>query len=95
MKASFRQDVHSSVIGHPPLLVTCHANDCSTLRCLLQVIFPMEDPNGIALSPDGRTLYVAETPTGRLYSYSVQGPGKLAGAPGRPRATLVYSAPER
>ncbi len=30
-----------------------------------RVIFPLMGPNGIGLSPDGGTLYVAETPTGR------------------------------
>ena len=32
-------------------------------------IFPLESPNGIGLSPDEKTLYVAETPTGRLWAY--------------------------
>jgi len=39
--------------------------------------FPLLTPNGIALSPDGRTLYVAETETSRLWSYPVAGPGEL------------------
>jgi gluconolactonase len=38
----------------------------------------MEGPNGIGLSPDERTLYVAETPTGRLWAYDVQAPGQVA-----------------
>ena len=33
--------------------------------------------NGIGLSPDGRTLYVAETETGRLWAWPVEGPGRL------------------
>ena len=33
--------------------------------------------NGIGLSPDGRTLYVAETETGRLWAFEVLGPGEL------------------
>jgi gluconolactonase len=33
--------------------------------------------NGIGLSPDGRRLYVAETETGRLWAFDVQGPGAL------------------
>jgi gluconolactonase len=33
--------------------------------------------NGIGLSPDGNTLYVAETETGRLWSFAVLGPGEL------------------
>lgn len=33
--------------------------------------------NGIGLSPDGRTLYVAETESGRLWSWEITGPGEL------------------
>jgi len=39
--------------------------------------FPFLTPNGIGLSPDGRTLYVSETETSRLWSYPVKGPGEL------------------
>jgi len=42
-----------------------------------EVIFPLEAPNGIGLSPDEQTLYVAETPTGRLWAYSLAGPGRI------------------
>jgi len=42
-----------------------------------RAIFPLHAPNGIGLSPDGGTLYVAETPTGRLWSYPVTAPGKI------------------
>jgi gluconolactonase len=44
-----------------------------------EVIFPLEAPNGIGLSPDESVLYVAETPTGRLWEFELQGPGKLKG----------------
>ena len=37
----------------------------------------MEAPNGIGLSPDGRLLYVAETPTGRLWAFELRGPGEV------------------
>ena len=59
-------------------------------------------PNGVALSPDGKKLYAAETPTGRLCSWDIVEPGVVAatthtGSSGvpttRPLATLVYSAP--
>lgn len=33
--------------------------------------------NGIALSPDERTLYVAETDNARLWAFAVEGPGAL------------------
>jgi gluconolactonase len=39
--------------------------------------FPFMTPNGIGLSPDCKTLYVAETETSRLWSYPVPGPGEL------------------
>ncbi len=42
-------------------------------------IFPMESPNGIGLSPLEDRLYVAETPTGRLWAYDIERPGHLTG----------------
>ena len=39
--------------------------------------FPVLTPNGIGLSPDGRTLYVSETETSRLWSYPVIRSGEL------------------
>ncbi|MBW2499099.1 MAG: SMP-30/gluconolactonase/LRE family protein [Deltaproteobacteria bacterium] len=42
-----------------------------------RAIFPLHAPNGIGLSPDEATLYVAETPTGRLWSYPVVKPGEV------------------
>ena len=42
-----------------------------------QVIFPVDGANGIGLSPDGRTLYVAEGPAGRVWIYDVTGPGEI------------------
>ena len=41
-----------------------------------RALFPLHAPNGIGLSPDETTLYVAETPTGRLWSYPLSAPGK-------------------
>ena len=37
--------------------------------------YPVLTPNGIGLSPDGNTLYVAETETGRLWAFPVVSPG--------------------
>jgi len=45
-------------------------------------IFPLERPNGIGLSPDGRTLYVAETPTARLWAFELSAPGEIRSANG-------------
>jgi gluconolactonase len=46
-----------------------------------EVAGPMLTPNGIGLSPDGSLLYVAETATGRLWSWQVTGPGTLRKRP--------------
>ncbi|MBY8825835.1 SMP-30/gluconolactonase/LRE family protein [Sphingomonas colocasiae] len=49
---------------------------------LEEVIFPLENPNGIGLSPDGATLYVAETYTCKLWAFAVTAPGRIAKVPG-------------
>ncbi len=51
---------------------------------LEEVIFPSENPNGIGLSPDGNTLYAAETYTCRLMAFDIVAPGKVASAAGTP-----------
>lgn len=38
-------------------------------------------PNGIGLSPDGKTLYCAETVTGRLWAFKLKAPGVIDPAP--------------
>jgi gluconolactonase len=43
-----------------------------------EMIFPLDAPNGIGLSPEGSKLYVAETHTGRVWQWDVVGPGELA-----------------
>ena len=43
-------------------------------------VFPVEGPNGIGLSPDGTTLYWAETHNGRVMRRTVESPGVLAPA---------------
>ena len=60
-----------------------------------EVIFPLDGPNGIGISPDGRTLYVSETPTARLWAYDIAAPGEVALRPGLrgPSGRLLYSAP--
>lgn len=42
-----------------------------------EVVHPLEMPNGIGLSPDGKTLYVVETRTRRLWACTLDGPGKV------------------
>jgi gluconolactonase len=41
------------------------------------VVFPVESPNGIGLSPDGKRLYWAETHTGRVFFRNVTAPGEV------------------
>jgi gluconolactonase len=54
----------------------CYAKaDGSLIR---EVIFPINKPNGVGLSPDGKTLYVAETDSARLWAWDLQAPGELA-----------------
>jgi gluconolactonase len=45
-------------------------------RCV-EVSYPIVSPNGVGLSPDGRTVYVADTETSRLLAFDVAGPGKI------------------
>jgi gluconolactonase len=44
---------------------------------ITEVVFPTDAPNGIGLSPDGGTLYWAETHTGRVFRRAVSRPGEL------------------
>lgn len=59
-----------------------------------EVVFPCENPNGVGLSPDGNTLYAAETYTCRLMAFRITSPGKvdLAGGPGGPGIPLYRPA---
>jgi gluconolactonase len=47
-----------------------------------EAIFPLERPNGIGLSPDEKTLYVAETPTARCWAFRLSAPGQIESANG-------------
>lgn len=48
---------------------------------IVEVAHPMLTPNGIGLSPDERTLYVAETEGGRLWAFDIAEPGVIARRP--------------
>jgi gluconolactonase len=37
-------------------------------------------PNGVGLSPDGKTVYMADTMEGRLYAFELSGPGQIVPA---------------
>jgi gluconolactonase len=62
---------------------------------ITEVIFPLDSPNGIALSPDGTRLYVAETQVARIWYWDLDGPGKIAAnADGEFHSgKLLYGAP--
>jgi gluconolactonase len=60
----------------------------------VEVVFPLDAPNGIGLSPDGSRLYAAETHTGRVWAWDVSSPGQLSeGNPlGPGGGTLLHGA---
>lgn len=42
-----------------------------------EVVFPLDAPNGVGLSPDGRRVYAAETFTGRVWWWKIAEPGVI------------------
>ena len=60
-----------------------------------EVVYPLDSPNGVGLSPDGTRIYVAETFTGRVWQWDVVRPGEVAeGMPLAPGgATLLAGLP--
>jgi gluconolactonase len=42
-----------------------------------EVVFPIDSPNGVGLSPDEKKLYVAETWTARVWQWDVPTPGQI------------------
>jgi gluconolactonase len=42
-----------------------------------EVLFPVDGANGLGLSPDGGTLYVAESHSARLSAWDLEGPGSV------------------
>ena len=68
--------------------------DGKTIR---EVVYPLDSPNGVGLSPDGSRVYAAETHTGRVFYWNLAGsrrdraarvaePGTPAGRAARPAA---------
>ena len=55
--------------------------DGSSIR---EMIFPLSAPNGVALSPDGTRLFVAETLCGRVWYWKLAGPGVIDPHPRSP-----------
>jgi len=64
--------------------------DGSTIR---EIAHPVLTPNGIGLSPDERTLYVAQTEGARLWAFDITGPGEIRkhGFPSPHGGRLLYS----
>src|SRR5258705_6519754 len=50
---------------------------------VVEAFFGMMPANGIGLSPDENTVYVAETPTARLWAFDLSAPGEV-----RPRDVI-------
>jgi gluconolactonase len=48
---------------------------------ITEVAYPMVTPNGVGLSPDGNTLYVAETEAARLWAFPIDAPGVVKKEP--------------
>ena len=44
---------------------------------VVEAAFGLMGPNGVGLSPDGNTVYVAESFTGHLVAWDIEGPGQL------------------
>ncbi len=49
---------------------------------IVELAYPLITPNGIGLSPDGKTVYVAETRTARLWAFDLDAPGVARKAAG-------------
>jgi len=62
----------------------CKPNDGG----IVELVFPMDRPNGIGLSPDEKTLYVVETTTGRCWAFNLAAPGEITPPPNRFRRDM-------
>ncbi|WP_142781821.1 SMP-30/gluconolactonase/LRE family protein [Agrobacterium sp. T29] len=61
---------------------------------IVEVITGLISPNGIGLSPDGKTLYVAETYTGRIWKWTIEAPGVVRKAAWpSPNGGHLYASP--
>jgi gluconolactonase len=64
---------------------------------IVRVAGPLDHPNGVGLSPDGRRVYVAETYTARIWWWDVLGPGQVQGGQtffGSGGGNFLYSPPQ-
>jgi gluconolactonase len=44
---------------------------------VIEIAYPILSPNGCGLSPDGQTLYAADTEGARLWAFDIESPGVL------------------
>jgi gluconolactonase len=56
-----------------------------------EIAYPLLTPNGLALTPDRRTLYVALSDKRQIVAYALTGPGTVEQRGGRPYARVVTS----
>jgi gluconolactonase len=61
-----------------------------------EVVFPLTLANGVGLSPTGDRVYVAETVSGRIWSWAVESPGRLerGDGPGPHGGKLLHATPD-
>lgn len=61
---------------------------------IVEIEHDLVTPNGCGLSPDGKSLYYADTTPGRLWRYELSGPGEIVRqGPIGPKAHLVTTMP--
>jgi gluconolactonase len=48
---------------------------------VVELVYPIVSPNGVGLSPDEKTLYVADTESSRLFGFAIEAPGRLRQEP--------------
>jgi gluconolactonase len=48
---------------------------------ITEIAYPIVSPNGVGLSPDGKTVYVADTEAARLWAFDLEAPGQLRKQP--------------
>ena len=60
---------------------------------IVKVLRELVTPNGVGLSPDNKTVYYAETFTGRLYSLPLEKPGKPGKVEGFTPGVFVNNFP--
>jgi len=58
-----------------------------------EVVFPVDSPNGIGLSPTGHKVYWAETHTGRVYQRDIVSPGKVTPVSGADVSVVLCGLP--